>query len=123
MAFVNTKLIHHNIALCATDFTFLATFGIITKENKGKRFMTPHRINARLSGPLADHVAHVVGPDGLYETPSEYIRALIRQDMAQGTAHIYAKIREGLEDIAQGRILKSHGTWEHDKAALRKSAS
>jgi antitoxin ParD1/3/4 len=87
----------------------------MAKDNRDKTFMTPHRINARLSGLLADHVAHVVGPDGLYETPSEYIRALIRQDMAQSTAHIYGKIREGLEDMAQGRILKPHGTWEQDK--------
>jgi hypothetical protein len=38
----------------------------MAKDNRDKTFMTPHRINARLSGLLADHVAHVVGPDGLY---------------------------------------------------------
>ncbi len=81
--------------------------------------MTSHRINARLSGPLADHISHVVGENGLYETPSEYIRALIRQDMARDLSMIYGKIREGFEDIAGGRILKSRGTWEEDKKAFQ----
>ncbi|MFN7226448.1 MAG: type II toxin-antitoxin system ParD family antitoxin [Holosporales bacterium] len=80
--------------------------------------MVAHRINARLPRPLAEHVAHVVGENGLYETPSEYIRALIRQDMARDTAQIYSKIREGFEDIAQGRILKSRGSWVEDKKSI-----
>jgi antitoxin ParD1/3/4 len=45
--------------------------------------MLSTRINARISGPLAAFVEKMVGPDGLYETPSEYIRDLIRRDMAQ----------------------------------------
>ena len=38
------------------------------------------RINARLSQPLAEFVQHMVGPEGRYETPSEYVRDLIRRD-------------------------------------------
>ena len=39
------------------------------------------RINARLSQPLAEFVDRMVGKAGLYETPSEYVRDLIRRDM------------------------------------------
>ena len=39
------------------------------------------RINARLSQPLAEFVDRMVGEAGLYETPSEYVRDLIRRDM------------------------------------------
>ena len=38
------------------------------------------RINARLSQPLAEFVDRMVGEAGLYETPSEYVRDLIRRD-------------------------------------------
>ena len=41
----------------------------------------PERINARLSQPLAEFVDRMVGEAGLYETPSEYVRDLIRRDM------------------------------------------
>jgi Arc/MetJ-type ribon-helix-helix transcriptional regulator len=41
------------------------------------------RINTRLSKPLAEHVARLVGPKDFYETLSEYIRALIRRDMEE----------------------------------------
>jgi antitoxin ParD1/3/4 len=89
----------------------------------GENVMAIHRINARLSGPLAEHLSHVVGENGLYETPSEYIRALIRQDMARDTAQIYSKIREGFEDIAHGRILQSSGSWAEDKKAFQQAMS
>ena len=39
----------------------------------------PERINARLSRPLAEFVDRMVGEAGLYETPSEYVRDLIRR--------------------------------------------
>ena len=83
--------------------------------------MTSHRINARLSGPLAEHLAHVVGEHGLYETPSEYIRALIRQDMTRDSSLIYSKVREGLADIAGGRVIKSSGVWQEDKKIFRQA--
>ena len=35
--------------------------------------MEPARINAKLQEPLAEHVARVVRPKGLYVTPSGYI--------------------------------------------------
>jgi Arc/MetJ-type ribon-helix-helix transcriptional regulator len=39
------------------------------------------RLNVRVKGLLADHVNRLVGPLGLYDNQSEYLRDLIRQDM------------------------------------------
>ena len=41
------------------------------------------RLNVRVKGPLAEHVDRLVGPHGIYENQSEYLRDLIRQDMYQ----------------------------------------
>ncbi len=82
--------------------------------------MSSDRINARLPEPLARHVARVVGPKGLYETPSEYIRALIRRDMDSDTFQIYNSVIKGFEDIAAGRYFESTGDWEKDKEIFRK---
>ena len=43
------------------------------------------RINARLSQPLAEFVERMVGEAGLYETPSEYVRDLIRREQQNWT--------------------------------------
>lgn len=43
--------------------------------------MPSMRLNVRISGELAAFVLEMVGENGLYETPSEYIRDLIRKDM------------------------------------------
>lgn len=54
------------------------------------------RINATLPEPLAQFVAQITGEGGLYETPSEFVRDLIRRYMektasAEGkTKYIYA---------------------------------
>lgn len=78
--------------------------------------MTSDRINARLPEPLAQHVQRVVGSHGLYETPSEYVRSLIRQDMENEKYRILSEIVEGFGDVAAGRYLPSTGDWEKDKA-------
>ena len=77
--------------------------------------MAPNRINTRLPEPLAEHIARVVGPKGLYETPGEYIRSLIRRDMESETFQGYREILKGFEDFAQGRVYESTGDWEQDK--------
>ncbi len=48
--------------------------------------MASNRINAKLSRPLAEFVEGLVGDAGLYETPGEYVRDLIRRDMEQRDA-------------------------------------
>lgn len=77
------------------------------------------RINARISGHLAAFVARMVGDGGLYETPSEYIRDLIRRDMEQ--RENYAEpgaILAGYQDIAAGRTFPSSGDFHKDMEAL-----
>jgi Arc/MetJ-type ribon-helix-helix transcriptional regulator len=43
--------------------------------------MASDSIHVRVGGPLQLHVQRQIGPDGLYENASEYIRALIRDDL------------------------------------------
>lgn len=78
------------------------------------------RINARLPEPLAAHVARIVGPKGFYETPSEYIRELIRRDMENESYRIYNEIIQGWQDIAKGRYFAGSGDFKKDMAALEK---
>ena len=78
------------------------------------------RVNARLSKPLAKHVSRMVGTDGLFETPSEYIRSLIRRDMESDSSQVYAKIIEGFEDIKEERFFESTGEWKKDKEIFKK---
>jgi len=80
--------------------------------------MASHRVNARLTEPLAQHVARVVGPKGIYETPSEYIRCLIRRDMESETYQIYNAILEGFQDIEENRYFKGSGDFKKDMALL-----
>ena len=81
--------------------------------------MLSTRINARISGPLAAFVEKMVGPEGLYETPSEYIRDLIRRDMAQREERNEAEsILAGYQDLAAGRTFVSTGNFHEDMKIL-----
>ncbi|HRO57761.1 MAG TPA: CopG family transcriptional regulator [Burkholderiaceae bacterium] len=77
------------------------------------------RINARLSQPLAEFVARMVGENGLYETPSEYIRDLIRRDMERReNQFLQDAILTGYRDLAAGRVFESSGDFKADMALL-----
>jgi antitoxin ParD1/3/4 len=77
------------------------------------------RINARLSQPLAEFVDRMVGDTGLYETPSEYVRDLIRRDMERRDGQIVKDaILAGYRDLAEGRVLVSSGDYKADMAML-----
>ena len=82
------------------------------------------RINARLSQPLAAFVDRMVGQEGLYETPSEYVRDLIRRDMERREGQfVKDAILAGYQDLAAGRVFESSGDFKADMAALdRKEA-
>lgn len=82
------------------------------------------RINARLSRPLAEFVDRMVGETGLYETPSEYVRDLIRRDMERREGQlIQGAILAGYEDLAAGRAFTSTGDFKADMAIFdRKEA-
>jgi Arc/MetJ-type ribon-helix-helix transcriptional regulator len=56
----------------------------------------PMTLNVRVSGPLGDFVAANVGADGAYENVSEYVRDLIRRDMAQREAETFARLKAEL---------------------------
>ena len=59
-------------------------------------------LNLSLTDELRDFVNSRAGDHDVYATPSEYIRDLIRRDMAsQSTVR---HIMQGLEDIRQGRL-------------------
>jgi len=82
------------------------------------------RINARLSQPLAEFVDRMVGETGLYETPSEYVRDLIRRDMERRDGQfVQESILAGYRDLAAGRVFASSGDFKADMAMLdRKQA-
>ena len=61
------------------------------------------RINVRVKGPMAAHLQTVIGPLGLYENQSEYIRDLIRHDMTRDAAYnLEASLRKGYAQLASG---------------------
>ena len=65
------------------------------------------RINVRVKGPMAAHLESVIGPNGLYENQSEYIRDLIRHDMAgQAPYDLEAGLLEGYAQLAAGNCRK-----------------
>ena len=77
------------------------------------------RINARLSQPLSEFVERMVGKTGLYETPSEYVRDLIRRDMERRDGQLLQDvILTGYQDLATGRVFASSGDFKADMAML-----
>ncbi len=77
------------------------------------------RINARLSQPLAEFVDRMVGEAGLYETPSEYVRDLIRRDMERRDGQLVQEaILAGYRDLAAGRVFASSGDFKADMEEL-----
>ncbi len=82
------------------------------------------RINARLSAPLAEFVERMVGDAGLYETPSEYIRDLIRRDMEQREGRaVHDAILAGYRDVAADAVFQCSGDFRADMGLLaRKEA-
>ena len=59
-------------------------------------------LNLSLTNELRKFVDSRTGDSGVYATPSEYIRDLIRHDMETGT--ILNHVMAGLDDIKQERM-------------------
>jgi|GEM_PF-472250 antitoxin ParD1/3/4 len=79
------------------------------------------RINVRIKGPMAEHVERSIGPQGLCENQSEYIRDLIRHDMENSSLNEMTEVlRESNADILAGRIFKSTGNYYEDKKIFEK---
>jgi len=59
-------------------------------------------LNVSLTNELREFVNSRTGDNGLYATPSEYLRDLIRRDMqSQDTV---SHVMEGLNDLKRGRF-------------------
>ena len=56
-------------------------------------------VNVRLSGPLRRFIEERSGPDGLYESASEYIRDLIRRDYEREENRRWARL---INQLASG---------------------
>lgn len=54
-------------------------------------------INVRISGRLLEFINDQTGPDGLYESVSEYVRTLIRRDYIRCEEEKWQKLYEELE--------------------------
>ena len=59
-------------------------------------------LNQSLTDELRDYVDSRTGDKGLYATPSEYLRDLIRHDMQ--SLETVNHVMEGLNDLKQGRF-------------------
>jgi len=59
-------------------------------------------MNLSLTDELRDFVNSRTGNRGVYATPSEYLRDLIRRDMESQAALMH--ISGGLDDLAHGRV-------------------
>jgi Arc/MetJ-type ribon-helix-helix transcriptional regulator len=56
----------------------------------------PMTLNVRVSGALGEFVAANVGHDGVYENVSEYVRDLIRRDMARTRDEAFERLKAEL---------------------------
>jgi antitoxin ParD1/3/4 len=74
----------------------------------------PSSMNVSLTNELKKFVVSRTGDDGLYATPSEYIRNLIRGDMA--TQETVLHVLSGLNDIKHGRMSEKSILDIHDEA-------
>lgn len=58
--------------------------------------MATENVNVRVRGELRAHLDQQVGKNGLYESASEYVRDLIRQDM-KGREEAWEWLKTSLE--------------------------
>ena len=60
--------------------------------------MSSPNVTLRVSGSLRRHLEECTGIDGIYETPSEYLRHLIRQDMEHRESEKWERLRTALTE-------------------------
>ena len=59
-------------------------------------------LNLSLTDELREYIDSRTGDNGVYSTPSEYLRDLIRRDME--TQGVVAHVLAGIDDIKRGRF-------------------
>lgn len=57
----------------------------------------PIALNVRVSGTLSEFVSSNIGRDGLYDNASEYVRDLIRRDLARVEQQRFEALKAELE--------------------------
>lgn len=77
------------------------------------------RLNATLPEPLAQFVGEITGEGGLYETPSEFVRDLIRRFMEKTAA----TERHTLNDLLRQSIAENSYSdfTDEDANSIRKT--
>ena len=60
--------------------------------------MASPNVTLRISGLLRNHLEECAGVDGPYETPSEYLRDLIRQDIERLESEKWERLRTALAE-------------------------
>tara|TARA_R110001592_G_scaffold66617_2_gene204581 strand:- start:23947 stop:24222 length:276 start_codon:yes stop_codon:yes gene_type:complete len=60
--------------------------------------MANPNVTLRVSGSLRTHLEDCTGSNGEYETPSEYLRDLIRRDMERKEASKWERVRSSLNE-------------------------
>ncbi len=84
-----------------------------------KHLQPVKRLNATLPEPLAQFVAKMTGEGGLYETPSEYVRDLIRRHMER----MEMAERNTLNGLLRQSLVENNYTAlsSDDAASIRKA--
>ena len=78
------------------------------------------RLNTTLPDPLALYVGEITGRGSLYETPSEFIRDLVRRHMEAALNHERGEVRALLQ---QSLRENEYSVWsDEDLADARKAA-
>jgi len=73
----------------------------------------PSTIKVTLSDGLQAYVESKCGDGGFYETPGEFIRSVIREQMErEEAAYIREAILEGLRDAVEGRMIEYKGSLD-----------
>lgn len=79
--------------------------------NYGKAIKPVTRLNTTLPEPLAVFVGQITGEGGLYETPTEFVRDLIRRYMEQAQKAESIQINSLL---AQSIAENNYSAWTQD---------
>jgi Arc/MetJ-type ribon-helix-helix transcriptional regulator len=81
--------------------------------------MSSPNVTLRISGGLRDHIEECTGEHGLYETPSEYLRDLVRRDMEKNESEKWERLRMA---ITEGLSAKDSDYKELSAAGIKKRA-